>query len=327
MPHTKTNRKDKRRIRTRAVFLSLLVLLAALAGLLLYMRVCAAVVHIRRATVWLEDLPVGFDGTRILYLTDFDLHDAKAPAAATSMMRELQDLAPDILLLGGDYASPSWLDALREARSEGTDRSDLLLRRARFISDLNAFEAPLGKYAAIGGADIDEEMLQIVLRQGGVQLLADSGAVVRKGESAIGIVGVREAGSRSRNLQSLSRQAAQSDFVIVLAHDPEYIPAIQTAEARDGGGWADLILCGGTHGGQIRLGSWSPFPLGEVARRYLCGWFREGKTVLLTSTGIGCQWIDLRLRTRAEAHLITLRRGAPPGSGEAPTLPLATWTP
>ena len=56
-----------------------------------------------------------------------------------------------------------------------------------------------------------------------------------------------------------------------------------------------------------------------VERRYISGWRRENGVFLLTSQGVGCEGVPLRLGTAAEVHLITLRRAAQAdtGAGEA----------
>ena len=73
-----------------------------------------------------------------------------------------------------------------------------------------------------------------------------------------------------------------------------------------------MILAGGTHGGQMRIGDSTLLSLTERERSYLSGWRKEGGVFLLTSQGVGCEVADLRLNTAAEVHFITLRRAAQP---------------
>ena len=317
-------RRKRRAGRGRLAAL-LLCLLLALA-LPLYMYVRANTIHIRRTTAYLQDLPDAFDGTTILYMSDFDLHGTNTPAKALALMRELQALGPDLLLLGGVYASYSLTEALRAKNGEAEAARDALNeRRARFLTGLDGFAAPLGKYAVAGAADADMEALEAALRQGGVTPLADAGVVLTRGDSRLALIGLAPGAGRTRSLDSLAAQTRQADCVIVLAHDPGSMAGIQTSEAADGGVWADLVLSGGTHGGQVRLGKWTALRLGEFQRRYLSGWFRLGGTVLLTSCGVGCEGINLRLGTVGEAHLITLKRGVPMDEDFHPLNTDAPW--
>ena len=301
-----------------------LSLVALLLLFFIYMYVVANTIHIRRTTVYFSDLPAEFDNTTILYLTDLDLHGSNTPDKADALMAALQALHPDLLLLGGDYASPSVFDKLLHKR-EDEQISALSLRRAAFLSNLNAFEAPLGKYAVAGEADPDVEMLSVAMRQGGVQLLTDAGVALRRGNASLGIAGLASGDGQPRSLDALSRQIRSDDFVIVLAHDPTDVVSIYTSESAEGGTWADLILCGHTHGGQVRIGSWDLVQMNEFQARYRAGWYREGDTALLTSSGVGCEGLNLRLNTEAEVHFITLRRGTAPNGEFQPLNPDAHW--
>ena len=145
------------------------------------------------------------------------------------------------------------------------------------------------------------------------------------------LVGLKDSGGEMRSLGQIAGRVQKGDCAIVLAHSPHEIAGIQTAEAGDGGTWADLILCGHTRDGQIRAGNRSLFALDEYEQRYRHGWFRENGSVLLTSGGAGCQLLNLRLGSSAEVHLITLRRGEPEGAASPagtfqPLHPEAQWS-
>ena len=48
-----------------------------------------------------------------------------------------------------------------------------------------------------------------------------------------------------------------------------------------------LMLCGHTHGGQIRLPLIGPLVLPKMGRKYIEGWFRFGQLQLHVNRGIG----------------------------------------
>ena len=268
-----------------------------------YMGVCARVVHVRYATVWLEDLPGSFDGLKILYVSDVDLVGGNTAGRAARLMARLSRLEPDVLLLGGDYANPSLWDRLN-----GRDASDAELagemaeKRGAFFSALADFPAPLGKYAIAGENDAGVGDLARQLADVGIRYLNDNAAMLVRGDGQVALFGLctgAGAGAASR--------FRQADLVVALTHSPENLAAILTTEAADGGQWADLILTGHTHGGQMRVFERTLFSLTDRERESLSGWKKYGSAFLLTSQGIGCEAINLRLHSQAEAHLITLR--------------------
>ena len=63
------------------------------------------------------------------------------------------------------------------------------------------------------------------------------------------------------------------------------------------------------HGGQIRLFGVNLLSLNGVERNYLKGWNLENEIPILTTTGVGCEGVNIRLGSRPEVWLITLRAG------------------
>ena len=307
-----------------------LLLLCLLFLLIAYMHIQARTVHVRYASVALRDLPEEFDGTKILYITDLNLLGSNTPGAALALLERLKALRPDLLLLGGDFSSPSLLEILnyRDAEAQAV-RERVAETRAAFLAGVADFAAPLGKFAVAGEADTDPEALRAAAERGGVDLLADDALVLTRGGARLLLIGLRETGGGMRSLGALAAKVHQEECALVLAHSPNAIAEIQTAEAADGGPWADLVLCGHTRGGQVRLGGRSLFPLDEYEQRYLRGWVREGGAALLTSGGAGCQYLNLRLGSEAEVHCITLRRGEPaaPAATFRPQNPDVPWSP
>jgi len=95
----------------------------------------------------------------------------------------------------------------------------------------------------------------------------------------------------------------------VLSHSPAALASIAASEAADGGKWADLVLAGHTHGGQIRLPGLpakSPSAYGE---KYLTGWVRDNGHLMLVSNGVGCSYVNLRAGAPPQAHLLVFRSG------------------
>lgn len=280
--------------------LALAIVLAVCFG---WMALCARTVHVRRAEVSLSDLPASMDGTTILFLSDFSLCGTNTPADAARLVQRLQPLKPDVLLLNGDFAAPSLMDRLN-GKTEA-DESNL----APLMAALSEFPAPMGKFAVSGERDGAAESLALRLSPGGVTLLDGQIAVVSNGTDAIGIAGI---GASTRDVAALAKQVRGDQCVIALMHSPGQAVDVRINEASDGGAWADLMLSGHTLGGQIRLFGRTLTQLTDAEKKALSGWSTDGGAPLLTSQGLGCEGLNLRLGTQAEAWLITLRVKAEP---------------
>lgn len=284
--------RPKRRVgRWVALFGTALILL-----FLLGMHINSRIVHVRYADVYLSDLPASFDGTTILFASDIDVCGLNTARSAGRLFDRLQDLHPDILLLGGDYASPSLFDRLNGGSDEQTARRD-------FFQAVSEFQAPLGKYAVSGDNDGDSAQLALTLVGTGFELLDGKAARITRGADPLFLAGVGTTGG----LTELALGFQPGDCVIALTHTPDRLVDIQIAEAAGGGAWADLILAGHTHGGQVQIGGHSVLSLTDAQKRFLHGWTDDGVPMLVTS-GVGCEGANFRLGSEAEVWLITLKQ-------------------
>lgn len=299
MPSKKGNRAvPVRKKRILPVLLS--IFLAILIGLTGWMYLQARIVHIRYADVSIGDLPSEMDGLKILYITDIDLCGTNSVRHVEKLMHQLQELWPDVLLLGGDYASASLIDRL----NGNTSAAEQSLR-ANLLKSFASFSAPLGKFAVSGDNDGNTDALRIAMQAGGIQLIDGQLCEIRRGGSKILIAGI---GASVQNSSALSQKTSVEDCVIALSHSPEQAIAVRIAEARGGGSWTDLILSGHTHGGQVKLGDRTLLSLNAREKQYLSGWHTQSDSPLLVSQGLGCETVNLRLGTTAEVWLLTLRQ-------------------
>lgn len=293
----KTSKKKKARTGSRW---GRRITLAALCAILLgagLLHLNARIVHVRYADVALEALPASFDGTKVLFAADFDLCGLNTAGDAKRLFDKLQSLEPDLVLLGGDYASPSLLDRLN-----GRTGADEIAARKAFFEAVTDFQAPLGKFAVSGDNDGDIGALKLTMVNSGVQLIDGELQAVTNGADSIVLAGVGE----HTDVAALSSQLTSDQCVIALMHRPSRVVDVRIAEARDGGQWVDLALAGHTHGGQIRIAGRSLLSLEESEKRSIGGWSTDGGLLLVTE-GVGCESVNLRFGSQAEVWLITLR--------------------
>lgn len=295
--------KAKKRWRILALVLIALMLLVG------YMALEADVVRVVYADVYLSDLPKAFEGTRILFLSDLHVGNFCPPEKAAALVDQLQELKPDMLLLGGDYSALDAVDYGR-AMTGGTPLTEakraLGAKRDQFFLMIRSFEAPLGKYAVPGNHDYELEDLEQAAALGGMTLLKNNGKVLAKGGQKLIVSGLDDWRAGEQQIEKIASAVRGSDFVVLLSHNPDALPSVISQPAADELPWADLVLSGHTHGGQVALFGRGLFSSSIFQNRYLSGWYEDGGSMLLVSNGTGCYMVPLRLGAPPQAHLITL---------------------
>lgn len=283
--------QKNRRVRGRRLWLPALLLALPLM-LTLWMWMNAQLLHLCPAEVYLEDLPDAFDGARVLFISDLNIHSEANGARSAALMRRLAQLKPDMLILGGD--------TLRGGDAKPAQS---------FFDALSAFDAPLGKFAVAGEAEGDAQSLKSAFQNAGADLLLDACAAVERSGAQLVIAGLSDVSRKETPYSELGRAFSGSECVLAVAHNPAAYVGVRVAEARNGGAWADLVLAGHNLGGQIRLFGRTLHTLPPEEARCLAGWYYAGDLPMLVSQGVRCPGLPLRLGSRSEVWLLTLRRG------------------
>lgn len=102
-------------------------------------------------------------------------------------------------------------------------------------------------------------------------------------------------------LSKLLGQADAKRYTVLLAHNPDYFPNYAA--------WgADLVLSGHVHGGMVRIPGWKGMvsPNVRFFPKYDGGIFREGKSAMILSRGLGMHTIPVRLFNPGELIVVTL---------------------
>ena len=294
----KQKKKRKKRLGW-IVAAAVMLLFAAISGVMLFN---ASVLMVMRATVRLEDLPPAFEGKTILYIADIDLFGINTPQRASEAIHRLQELSPDMLVLGGDYTAPTLSDLLNQ-RSVAEYHANQSGFRRDFFYYIRDFQAPLGRYAVLAPDDLLAGDMRPLLQETGFTLLENSRAEITSGGDHIWLVSLDGEGAQA---PQMGRSFRRDECVIALCCSPAQFPMLMTSEAGDSGHWVDMALAGHTHDGQIRLLGRTALTLNALERQFSHGWNRETGVPVLTTSGMGCEGVNLRLGTQAEVWLITL---------------------
>lgn len=294
--------KRKKNSRARWGWVVALVIVAILALFTGYMALNASFIHLRRATVYLEDLPTAFEGKTILYAADIDLGGINTPRRAAAAFKQLEAVKPDLLLFGGDYTAPTLMDLINQSDILHYSANTANLR-ADFFHYICDFPTSLGKYMIVSPDDTVAGDMRALAEECGFGLLDGSVAELSLGSDKIYLLGL---GADNGNVTRLAGHFKRSDCVIALTYSPSQLPPLMTSEASDSGHWVDLTLSGHTHGGQIRVFGRSILSLDSLEQQFLYGWNRETGVPMLVTSGFGCEGVNLRLNTQPEVWLITL---------------------
>lgn len=264
-----------------------LFILLAIIGCIIYGNKS---ISITEYTISDTKIPESFSGYRIAHISD--LHNAKFGKDNKRLIEQIRKQAPDIIVLTGDLVD-----------SRHTDIS-VAISFAKQVAAIAPTYYVTGNHE--GRLDDPEDFLE-ELKATGVILLLDDSVVLQRNGDKILLAGLtdptlRQDTTESGMRQALNDQIADSDlYTIVLSHNPEYFPVYTACEA-------DLVLSGHLHGGQFRLpgigGVYAPgqgfFPKLDA------GLYKEGRTDMIISRGLGNSAFPFRLNNRPEIVLITL---------------------
>ena len=269
------------------------VLLPILLGFVIWVIHSNTVPTLTEVTIPAEGLPSGFDGFRIVQISD--LHDAEFGKDHANTLGLIREAKPDVILLTGDMID----------KHEG--RTDVALT-VSFVEQAVGI-APCyyvtGNHEGAIPAETYAE-LETALTSLGVTILHGEAVTLKKDGDSITLAGIdspafRHGESDSSDLPKL----CGNGYTVLLAHHPEFFA--KYAEAG-----ADLVFSGHVHGGQFRLpfvgGLYGPgqglFPTYDEGLYTVPA--EEGNALLYVSRGLGNSGIPLRFANRPEVILAIL---------------------
>ncbi|CUJ89633.1 phosphodiesterase YaeI [Ruegeria denitrificans] len=218
------------------------------------------------------------------------------------VVRRTNALAPDLILLLGDYAGH------HKVISDRIEADEL-------APVLAGLEAKNGVYAVLGNHDWwDDRDAQsrgagpnkfaAAFGEHGIRVLSNE--AIRLDGPEIWLAGLEDQLAFRRNgklvglddLPGTLAQVTDDAPVVMMAHEPDIFPKIPNRVA--------LTLSGHTHGGQVRLFGWSPMVPSKYGNRYAYGHVREDGRDLVVSGGIGCSILPVRFGVTPEITVIEL---------------------
>ncbi len=202
---------------------------------------------------------------RVVHLSD--LHFKGMPKRGHLLMAEwVHRFAPDMILLTGDLVSRPW--AWRGC--------------VRWLSTLPA--APV-RVSVPGNWDYHFHQtyrdFEMRMKAVGYTALRNESMIVNVGDTTITIVGIDDPRRGDPDPETAFSGYDGNSPVILLVHNPDQLPELVDYPS-------DLILCGHTHGGQIRVpGYGAVMTSSSFGKRYEGGYYREEGRNIYVSRGVG----------------------------------------
>mgnify|MGYP000848153785 CR=1 FL=1 len=282
-----------------------LVVCILLIVLLLFVLYSNNVITVSRYTAGSGNLPLTFDGYKIVQLTDW--HSKQFGRDNERLVHKVRAEHPDIIVMTGDMVN-------------STDQTfDGLYRLAEKLVDIADVYYIVGNHEQMLSDQYYDAMLS-TLESIGVHVLTNEKTTLSRSGEAINLYGLSYSltyysdktkdyiadqpdlyyFSRADIVEILGEKDA--GFTLLLTHNPVYFDTYT-----DWG--ADLTLCGHMHGGMIRLpfvgGIFSPektwFPT------YEAGVFEQDGRRMIVGRGLGNGNFGFRLFNNPELVVLTLK--------------------
>lgn len=221
---------------------------------------------------------------RLAFASDLHIGPLTPPRLLDNAFRLLTELAPDVLVLGGDYVFLEVSPAM-----------------ARELEERVAAVPARTKVAVLGNHDLwaRNEVIEEALQRAGCRVLINDAVRLPAPHDAFAIVGIDEPWTgRADGARAFA--ATDAPIKIAVSHAPEGLPFVEGRGAR-------LLLCGHTHGGQVALPRGPVVVHGPLGRRWPSGLHRLGDMHLFVSRGLGIVDVPFRAYAPSDVSLFTLR--------------------
>jgi uncharacterized protein len=243
-------------------------------------------IEVTHHEIFIDDLPRVFEDYRIAFLTDTHVARIVRADFYRECVRQASAFDPHLVLFGGDFV---------------TFHRHIPLAAELLTADLRARD---GAFAVRGNHDIwaGPDELEAALAARGVEFLTNRSIAIRRGDKSVHLAGIDEIYRGAPDIAAAFADVDPSRPCIVVSHHPDIVDEL--ADRR-----IDLLLCGHTHGGQIRLPFFGPIVVpSRHEALYASGFHRVRNALLYVSRGIGAI-PPLRILCRPEVATFTLRRG------------------
>jgi len=294
---------------SRSSLLTKIVLIAA--GLLTLSIIYGVFVgkynfKVREETIAFKDLPAGFDGLKVLQISDLHVGSWDNKEAIEKGIEMINAQEYDILLFTGDFVNTlateadPWIEALQKIKTP-----------------------KYGKFAVLGNHDYGEYVkwdteaakeanftaIKSTIEKSGFKLLLNENVVLKNNNDSIYLLGVENWGlnfKKAGDLKKTSENVPTDAFKIVMTHDPSHWDAEIVNHQQK----YQLTLSGHTHGMQFGFDipsvlEWSP---AEYIYPEWGGLYNKGHQYIYVNRGFGFHAYSGRVGIWPEITVLELKK-------------------
>lgn len=267
-------------------------------------------IRVTRYTLALPGLPVELDGLRLAQVTDTHLGPRIPESHVAEAVRIALALKPDMVILTGDYVHNSTLQ---------------IEHAAQLLAPLASPGAsPIGAVGVLGNHDhyVDAPRVRLAMVNAGVRMIDNDRVYIDASTrrlvhappaSGLCIAGVGDLYRDVIDLDRALRDAPHGMPRLLLSHNPDVAEMPQLRRRDDAArGRVDAMICGHTHGGQVRLPLiGAPGVPSRFGQKYASGFVQGPVCSVIVCTGIGMSVAPIRIGVPPEVVEITLARALP----------------
>ncbi|MDO7853562.1 metallophosphoesterase [Hymenobacter convexus] len=276
-------------------------------GLLWGMAKGATDYTVRRVTLKYPNLPAGFDGFKVLQISDLHTGSFNSTEPLERAVAMINRQGADLILMTGDLVNNRAEEVEPHIPALSKIKSDLPIFSSLGNHDYGDYVAEFRDDRALWRQNL-ERLMQNHAKMGWT-LLNDTTHFIERGGDKIAIVGIQNSSSHLNfhtygNLPKAHAASGDAPFKILLSHDPSYWES-HILKYPD----IDLTLSGHTHGMQFGLNlpflKWSPV---QYAYKQWAGLYEQGRQKLYVNVGLGFLGYPGRVGFLPEITVFELRR-------------------
>lgn len=251
-------------------------------------------IQISAQTFRIRNLPNAFSGFKIVQLSDIHFGEFTESWFLERVVRVVNNLNPDLVLLTGDYTNRPSKFLSREVSLERAKDCALLLGKL----------ACKERYGILGNHDVEAgaEDVRRIFEQHGIRILRNEFAAIQRDGDDLVLAGTDSLSQGYPNLSSAIPEHPTGPVILML-HEPDLAFRVATHPR---GRLVDLMLAGHTHGGQICVPIFGPLFLPPFGRIFPEGNYVVGGNELYVNRGIGTVGVPFRFNCLPEISVHTL---------------------
>ena len=277
------------------ICIALAIITAFFASVFFY-SIYYAVDHpiITTKTVSHKNIPASLDDKNIVFFSDIKYNLYMNKERLDKMIYQINATDPDIVIFGGDVFAD-----YKKHKPDSKDIADL-------TALLKSIQAPLGKFAVLGDADLVNEeakkTVSSILFNSDFEVITNKKIQIRNGEQEfISLIGLDSLINGVPNYQTPFEGLTNDTYSILVSHCPDIISSKEINSQ-----YINVFLAGHSLGGQVRLPLFGPLQRMEGAKKYTHGEYNIHNTKIYVTNGLGTINADLRLLSRPEIVVLRL---------------------